>query len=405
MLVHWIWYAMLPKLSLRQKQMLLEHFSDPEDIFHTEHFTEALLSPECETALSNKDLTQAYRVIRECSEKHISILTQKDAAYPSRLKNIADPPLVLYYRGVLPDFEGQPVIAVVGTRKASAYGMNNARKISAQIAVCGGLVVSGGASGIDTMALQGALDAGQQTVAVLGCGVDVVYPKANRNLFGRIEEHGCLLSEYLPGTEPKPWQFPERNRILSGLSDGVLVVEAPEKSGALITARSAYDQGRDVFAIPGNIDIPTFMGSNALLQDCAGAVISGWDVLKGYESRYPMVKKREVPFQAGYTREESPPKLKVAQERLIPVLADHTDKKGIDNSKTSAYIDLEKVLATLEPEERKVYSCLKSEPQSVDAVIAQLGIPAGRVLSILTKLALKGVAVNHPGRLVSAKKQ
>ncbi len=400
MLVHWIWYAMLPQVTLRQKLAILEHFSDPEEIFHTEHFPE--LPPKVAEALENKELTHASRVVRECGEKHISILTIRDAAYPNKLRNIADPPLVLYYRGVLPDLEGQPVVAVVGTRKASAYGMNNAGKMSAQIAACGGIVVSGGADGIDTMALQGALEAGQQAVAVLGCGVDVVYPKRNRQLFQKIQENGCLLSEYLPGTEPKPWQFPERNRILSGLADGVLVVEAPEKSGALITARNAYDQGRDVFAVPGNIDVATFVGSNALLQDCASAVVSGWDVIKRYQSQYPdAVKKQELLLQAD--REHTT--LMVAQDRQIPVAESNTDKKGIDNSRSNAYIDLEKVLSSMDEEEQKVYSCLDSGPQPVDAVIAGLGMPAGKVLSALTRLALKGVVVNHPGRLVSAKKQ
>jgi len=391
---------MLPQITLRQKLVILEHFSDPEEIFHTEYFPD--LPPKVAEVLENKDLTGASRAVRACAEKHVSILTLKDAAYPNKLKNIADPPLVLYYRGTLLDFEGQPVIAVVGTRKASAYGMNNARRMSAQIAASGGIVVSGGADGIDTMALQGALDAGQHTVAVLGCGVDVVYPKCNRHLFQKIEENGCLLSEYLPGTEPKPWYFPERNRILSGLADGVLVVEAPEKSGALITARNAYDQGRDVFAVPGNIDVATFAGSNALLQDCASAVVSGWDVIKRYESQYPdTVKKKEMPLQT----ERNHTDITVAQNRQIPVQERLGDKKDIDNSKTNAYIDSEIALSSLDDEERKIYSCLDSMPQPVDAVIARLGMPAGKVLSALTRLALKGVVVNHPGRLVSAKKQ
>ena len=400
MLIHWIWYTMLPQVTLRQKLAILERFSDPEEIFHTEYFPD--LPPKVAQVLEDKNLTDAYRVVRTCSEKHVNILTLKDLAYPNKLKNIADPPLVLYYRGVLPDFEGQPVIAVVGTRKASVYGMNNARKMSAQIAACGGIVVSGGADGIDTMALQGALESGQQTVAVLGCGVDVVYPKGNRQLFQKIEENGCLLSEYVPGTEPKPWNFPERNRILSGLADGVLVVEAPEKSGALITARNAYDQGRDVFAVPGNIDVATFVGGNALLQDCASAVVSGWDVIKRYQSQYPGAVKRNENIQQ---IERNHADLMVAQDRKIPVQEYTGDKKDIDNSKPNAYIDLEKILSSLDDEERKIYSCLDSLPQPVDAVIARLGMPAGKVLSALTRLALKGVVVNHPGRLVSAKKQ
>lgn len=397
MLVHWVWFATLPGLTLRQKHILLDRFSDPEEIYHLE---EPERIPELrETvaqALIHKDLLAARQIIKTCAERHISILTLADASYPARLRNIADAPLVLYYKGVLPDLEGQPVIAVVGTRKASAYGLNNARNLSRQIAACGALVVSGGAFGIDTKALEGALEAGAQTIAVLGCGVDVVYPKSNRQLFDKIAGNGCLISEYLPGTGPKPWQFPERNRILSGMANGVLVVEAPVKSGALITAQRAFEQGRDVFAVPGNINVETYAGSNALLQECAAAVLSGWDVVKQYEAQYPdRVVKREV--QLAVSEEE---------ETLPAEPAPHpTDKKDIDNPVNNAYIDVSKLLSQLDPEDRKIVSCLSGTPRPVDEVIAQTGIPAAKVLSALTRLALKGVVNNHPGRLVSVKKQ
>ena len=394
MLLHWLWYALLP-LSQRKKATLLEHFSDPEEIFQTEsydHIPE--ISPDVAQALENKDMAASRDVIRRCAEKQISILTYGDAAYPRRLRNIPDPPMVLYYKGVLPDFEQQPVIGVVGTRKASGYGRNNARQMSEKIAACGGLVVSGGASGIDSEALEGALAAGAQTVAVLGCGVDVVYPRSNRKLFGRIEENGCLLSEYLPGTQPMPWQFPERNRIISGLSCGVLVVEAPEKSGALITARDAFMQGRDVFAVPANIDILSCAGSNALLQDCASAVFSGWDVLKNYAPQYPGVVENR-PTRTLYTQLERA-EARVAQERKTP----STDKKDIDNPTVCAYSDLENELSQ---EEKQIISCLSSTPKPVDEVIAQVGMPAGKVLGAITRLALRGVVINHPGRLVSVK--
>ena len=394
MLLHWIWYALLP-LPQRKKVAVLEHFSDPEDIFQTERFDHLPEIPrDVAQVLENKDLTPARDVIKRCSEKQISILTYGDGAYPSRLRNIPDPPIVLYYKGVLPDFEKQPVIGVVGTRKASAYGRNNARQMSEKIATCGGLVVSGGASGIDTEALEGALSAGAQTIAVLGSGVDVVYPRTNRKLFGRIEENGCLLSEYLPGTQPKPWQFPERNRIISGLSCGVLVVEAPERSGALITARDAFAQGRDVFAVPANIDIATCAGSNALLQDCASAVFSGWDVMKNYAPRYPGVVENR-PTRTFCTHPEMS-EARVAQERKTLC----GDKKDIDNPTVSAYIDLENELSQ---EEKQIVSCLSSTPKPVDEVIAQVGMPAGKVLSAITRLALRGVVINHPGRLVSVK--
>lgn len=403
MLVHWIWYAMLPKLSAKQKLSLLERFSDPEDIYYTEQFDRVPdLSGEMQDALENKDLTEAQRVMKRCADKKISVLTIRDAAYPSRLRNIPNPPLVLYYKGVLPDFEGQPVIGVVGTRKASAYGLHNARQMSEEIAASGGLVVSGGASGIDTMALQGAMEAGKPVVAVLGNGIDVVYPRSNRALFARIEENGCLMAEYLPGTGPKPWQFPERNRIISGLSNGVLVVEAPERSGALITARDAFEQGREVFAVPGNIGVPSGAGSNKLLQDYGTAVLSGWDVLKEYAPQYPNVEHRQpMPYRQN---ERTVPLMKVAQPYTAIPDFPEADKKAIDNPDTSAYSVLDNVDSGLNDREKQIIACLSSHPIPVDDLIAQVGLPAAEVLRILTKLALKGLVFNHPGRLVSARK-
>lgn len=391
MLLHWVWYATLPKLSRKQKLELLQHFPSPEDLFQTERFPE--LPESIAQVLENKDLTLARSVLKSCGENQVSILTMADAGYPSKLKNIPEPPLVLYYKGVLPDLEGQPVVGVVGTRKATAYGTTNARNISRQIAACGGLVVSGGAAGIDTAALQGVAVAGHPCVVILGGGVNRIYPKANWELFEKIARNGCVMSEYVPDSEPKAWQFPERNRIISGLSDCVVVVEAPHKSGALITARDAFEQGRDVYAVPGNIGVTTSAGSNALLQDYANPVLSGWDVVKAYAQRYPeAVKKREAE-RPDYSR------VYVAQTPAFPSIEMPDDKKDIDIPGKNAYSVLEN---NLSEQERKIVGCLSDSPKPVDDVIAQTGLPAPEVLKILTALALKGVVVNHPGRLVSA---
>jgi len=390
MLVHWVWYATLPKLSLQQKLALLEHYPSPEDIFYSADFPE--LPDNIAQALENKDLTLARSILRVCGETQVSVLAMTDSAYPSRLRNISDPPLVLYYKGALPDFAGQPVIGIVGTRKATAYGNNNARVISRQIARCGGLVVSGGAGGIDTAALQGAAQTGRQTVAVLGCGVNVVYPASNRDLFTQISKNGCLMSEYPPETGPKPWQFPERNRIISGLSDGVLVVEAPEKSGALITARNAVEQGRDVFAVPGNIGVPACAGSNALLQETAISVSSGWDVVKRYADLYPDVTPAGMEPKADFSR------VRVAQPVSYPEQNTQPDKKSIDNPAINAYSVLDN---SLTEQEKAVLHCLSNTPVAVDEVITKTGIPATEVLRVITALALKGLVTNHPGRLVS----
>lgn len=390
MLVHWVWYATLSNLSLEQKLTLLEHFPSPEDIFYSERFPE--LPDNIAQALENKDLTLARSILRVCGETQVSIIAMTDSAYPSRLRNIPDPPLVLYYKGALPDFEGQPVIGVVGTRKATAYGMTNAREFSRQIARSGGLVVSGGAGGIDTGALQGAAQTGRQTVAVLGCGVNVVYPASNRDLFTQISKNGCLISEYPPETEPQRWYFPKRNRIISGLSDGVLVVEAPEKSGALITAQNAFEQGRDVFAIPGNIGVPACAGSNALLQEMATSVSSGWDVVKRYADLYPDVTPAGMETKVDFSR------TRVAQPVSYPARNTQPDKKSIDNPAFNAYSVLDN---SLTEQEKMVLHCLTANPVAVDDVIAHTGLPATEVLRILTGLALKGLVTNHPGRLVS----
>ena len=179
--------------------------------------------------LGDKSLDEAQSILKICRDKKLGILTFQDAAYPRRLRNISDPPAVLYYKGQIPDLESCPAIAVVGTRKASAYGLTTAKRMGYQIARCGGIVVSGMAYGIDGMATAGALTAGSPAVGVLGCGVDVVYPMSNRSLFRDMEEYGWLVSEFPPGYPPSRWTFPKRNRIISGMCNGVLVIEAPEK--------------------------------------------------------------------------------------------------------------------------------------------------------------------------------
>lgn len=398
MQMYWIWFAALQGISLRQKLQLLERFSDPEELYYADTDEDVtLLPPELAQALSNKDLTEARKIVKQCEDLHIHILTYGDTAFPDRLRCIHNPPLVLYYKGVLPEFDAQPVIGVVGTRKASAYGKTNALDMSAEMAACGALVISGGAAGIDTEALKGAMDADAPVVAVLGCGVDVVFPASNRTLFQKITQEGCLLSEYPPGTTPLPWQFPERNRIISGLSNGVLVVEAPAKSGALITARDAMEQGRDVFVVPGNINNSTCAGSNALLQEGASAVFCGWDVLKDYAPQYPSVQKRE--FVAAM------PNAQTLVFLQAPIQTPVADKKSVDNSAFGAYSDQGSAVSGLDALSRRLLDCLDTEPKPVDEVIARMQEPAAEVLGALTKLALLGLVLNHPGRLVSAKRK
>ena len=214
MLLYWIWFSEL-NIPMTEKHRLLSRFGDPETLYHSGEN-------------QDKDLQSAEEILRKCNAKNIRLLPIDDAAYPARLRNTPDAPVLLYYKGILPDWDSVPFIGVVGTRKASAYGLQVAHQMGAQIAQSGGVVVSGGASGIDTAAMQGALDAGSPVIGVLGCGVDVVYPRHNRKLFEAVVQNGCLISEYPPEAQGIPWHFPARNRIISGMSNGTLIVEAPQ---------------------------------------------------------------------------------------------------------------------------------------------------------------------------------
>ena len=406
MLLYWIWFSELKSLSLQQKHRLLSHFHDPEELYHTADvvFERLQLPVSQRQALQDRNLQKAEAILKSCTEKGIGILPVADSAYPERLRNTPDAPIILYYKGILPNWDSVPFIGIVGTRKATAYGLQVAHQIGGQIASAGGCVVPGGAAGVDTSAMQGAMDAGVPVVGVLGCGVDVVYPRSNQKLFQAIVEKGCLLSEYPPKTEAISWHFPARNRIISGLSNGILIVEAPEKSGALITARYALEQGRDVFVVPGNINTPACAGSNALLQDGAIPVMSGWDVLREYEFLYPgkLRKSQQVPL---YTAE---PKLaKVAQKTAVfekkEAGSEKTGKNPIDNKENSTYSVLNSNKPVLNETEQAVLAQLTREPQEPAELIAKLDMPSGKVLSTLTMLTVKGLVRKHPGGRISLK--
>ncbi len=376
MQIYWLWLAMRAKVQAKEKLALLEHFHSPEEIYFLKRqdlCDGPALSKEAVESLLDKNLKPAEKIVSDCQRKRIKILTWEDSKYPNRLKNIYDPPLVLYYKGKLPDFDNLPAIGVVGTRNASAYGLSTAQKLGGEIAACGGVVVSGMALGVDAMATHGALTESDFAVGVLGCGVDRAYPAANGALFQRMERSGCLISEYPPGTKPDKWNFPRRNRIISGLSCGVVVVEAPLKSGSLITARQALEQGRDVFVVPGNIDIPTFQGSYALLREGAIAVSSGWEVLCEYEAIYPQLVHKPEP----------------AEEKTAPV-----DKIAVDKAEKPTYSDLQ--AEDLSSDEQTVLSCLKDE-MLIDHLIAGCGLGTSAVMAAVTMLEIKGLVTTLPG--------
>ena len=418
MLIHWIWLATRHNITERAKQALLDGFHDPEEVYFADQSAYRSvegLTPEGMEALADKDLVPSADILQECNRKGIHICTMQDAAYPSKLKNIADPPLVLYYKGNLAPLDEAPVIGIVGTRKATAYGMTTGKKMGYQIAKCGGIVVSGVASGVDGMAMRGALTAGGYVVGILGCGADVVYPMSNKSLYADTESRGCLLTEFPPGTPPYGWNFPKRNRLISGLSNGVLVVEAPEGSDALITAKLAADQGRDVFVVPGNIDVPTCVGSNALLRDGAISVSTGWDVVSEYEMLYPgrLQKNTGMPRLTAYADEVMAAALetekeeqKVAQKPRKVRSNPKNDRKikniPIDNVQKESYSDPSAVLQDLSQQERALLENIQ-DACLIDDVIEKMDCPASEVLSTLTLLEIKGIVKQLPGGRIKLK--
>ena len=381
MLKYWVWLSELKGLRNQTRLALLRRFGDPESIFYADA-DELLLTDGVERSqlklLENHDLAPADRILADCQRLDIRLLTLSDAAYPGRLKNIYDPPALLYCKGRLPLLDDLLCVAVVGTRDCTPYGVACAEKLGFGLASGGAAVVSGLAKGIDAAAIRGALRAGGVTVGVVGNGLDVYYPYESRYLYEDVASAGILLSEYPPGTEPASGHFPVRNRIISGLSLAALVVEAPEKSGALITAATALEQGRDVFAVPGPIDAPASVGCNCLIRDGAGLVSEASDILREYEGRFVLNLKesREQPETLGYQARMAPEPKPVAPTLSLR----HSDAELTDDQ-----IAVLKALSD-------------TEPMQVDDLTELVEIPTRRVLSALTVLEIDQYVAQHPGK-------
>lgn len=384
MLKYWLWLAELPGLDNQARLALLRHFGTPENAFYADAgevlLAEGMTRGRAE-ALKDHDLAAADRILADCCRLGLRLLTFQDAEYPSRLRNIYDPPFLLYVRGHLPPVDEEAVIAVVGTRSCTPYGLASAEKLSYGLAKGGAVVVSGLARGIDAAASRGALRAGGIPIGVVGNGLDVCYPPENRYLYEDIAAAGALLSEYPPGAEPERAHFPARNRIMSGLSVGTLVVEAPERSGALITANTALEQGRDLFAVPGPIDAPASVGCNRIIRDGGAIVTEARDVLENYMERFPDKLRPEEasaePETLGYQARRE----RAAEPRAVP-----------------PSLSLSGDGAELTDDQIALLRALTDAPQPIDDLIEQSGIPARRVLSALTLLELGGLAVQHSGK-------
>jgi DNA processing protein len=358
----WLALSLVPGVGSILMKRLLDDFKTPEAVF--EASKEDLLRVEGlgeKVALEILKGPLDKRVKRELSlleKAGAKLLAITDKEYPERLKEIYDPPPLLYMRGGL-EKEDELAVAMVGSRKTNPYGRMMTEKISQELVRHGVRIVSGMARGIDAVAHWGALSGGGRTIAVLGCGVDVVYPKENRNLFSKIMEHGAILSEFPMGSPPEGAHFPRRNRIISGLSLGVVVVQAGMKSGSLITAGYAMEQGKDVFAVPGVVGNEGSRGTHQLIKQGAKLVESSEDILEEILPRW--------------TRGER------------EILKEET--KGPD----------------LSEEEKLLYGFLSENPLPIDVLIRESSLDPGKVSSLLLNLELKGLISQWPGKCFTKK--
>lgn len=333
---------------------LLARFGDISSIFKADQKDfEGIerISRSIYSELKNQDILEKTDIeIQKADKEKVNIISFSDARYPENLREIYDAPILLYVKGALTE-NHVPRVAIVGSRRPSLYGLRMAGKIASELSQAGVVVVSGLALGIDSAAHAGALSGNSATLAVLGSGLSNIYPEQNKKLAEQIIEKGALISEYPMETLPIPGNFPIRNRIISGLSQLVLVVEAGEKSGALITADAALDQGRDVLAIPGNADSERSYGTHSLLKQGAKLVTSAADVLE------------ELKMSSGA--------IKTAAE-----------KKPLN----------------LSPEEEKLFSLLQNEPLHVDTLIEESGLAPSRIITHISRLQMKGYVKELPGK-------
>ena len=392
-----LWLTTRPYLRPERAAALLEQFGSAEAAYFADPSEYDLLGLPggLKKALRDKNLDRTEQILADCDRQGIWLLTCQDAAYPERLLQIGDYPLVLYGRGRQFRFDEELAIGMVGARKCTPYGQAMAGRLGLELARAGALVVSGIAQGIDTASLRGALQGGGQVVSVLGNWVDVVYPAQNQWLYEDVAAAGALISEFPPGTGVEGWHFPVRNRIISGLSLGVVAVEASEeRSGTLVTARRALDQSRDVFAVPGPADAPMSAGTNSLISKGEAKLVrSARDILAEYEARFPHKLHGSVPL----TREEAAQRLSAAPDAAREPEAAPAEEaaQGLPAAPRSA-------LDAMGDEQREIFWLLSEHTLVPDEIVGRTEIPARRVNTALTLLQAGGYIKELPGKRFTA---
>ena len=439
--VYWIWLSLKLNNQNSVFQRLLDQFGNsPYEIYkadENELDRATHLSEFQKKVLLDKNLDEALSIHNYCKWNDVGIMVYTDSIYPESLKSMKNPPILLYYMGHIPNLNNRVCVSVVGTRKMTEYGMRSCYKLSYELASAGAVIVSGMALGIDSVAHAGAIGARGTTIAVLGCGIDVIYPKQHRKLRKYICEHGAVITAYHPSTPAYKNNFPERNAIISALSEGTLVVEAPKSSGALITAERAAEQSRTVYALPGSIEEPMSEGPNHLIKNGAMAVTCARDILNYYFENHSRlvdpVKLRQGELSSDFDNgilndlginvtcygkgpKETPSSLlKKLNDQLNNNAEQNSDyysapkikrinenqSSSKEENNTNAKIEPtpidESALEGLTDEQRRIFNDLSCDkPTSVDALVKG-GYNIGTLMASLTILEIKGLIASLPG--------
>lgn len=289
-LIYWIWLSLATTPDAPTFAKLIDAFADAKEIYDADiHLISKYIGSRSSdrARLADKDLSRAIEIFNYCQKFDIGIVAYPDERFPVSLKEIATPPVLLYYRGTFPDFNKRFALAIVGTRTLSDYGRTASFVAAYEMATSGAIIVSGMAMGIDGVAHAGALAADGTTVAVIGSGINICYPEDHKTLAREIVKHGCVISEFQPGTKPSRVTFPKRNRLISGLCAATLVIEGRERSGSLITARYAREQGRTVYALPGTVGVKNSEATNLLIKNGAKLYTCSDDIIRDFEKLYP----------------------------------------------------------------------------------------------------------------------
>ncbi len=402
---YWIWLQQSIGYANPKINTVLNFYESIQDFYNGGEKEWRLSGSFSHTELRKmyeNSLEEAESLIEQCEKLQYTIITPDDKEYPKNLKEIYEPPSVLYVYGRLPDLENTLSIGIVGTRNATVSGKKNAYTISYDLAKAGVIIISGGALGIDSVAHNGALVAGGETVCVLGCGINYNYLSANANLRYEISRHGALISEYPPDTPASKYSFPRRNRIISALSQGILVVEAGKKSGALLTAESAQSQNKDIFAIPGDINNIYAVGTNNLIKQGAKPVTNALDILEEYRYKYTLSDitvtetvdnqiienlsvsnvKRTGNEKTSFQKRKPNSTPKSISKKNIPVI--------LNNAPTESKKELPSYISDTAKE---IYAVICEKTTSLDDIINSNAIPSQHIMTAITELELAGLIV------------